>query len=150
MTLSTETIPNIPCFKIPLCCVLYSAMAQNVYTPLCRTQYQRTKRAIETTNYVRCCTATDNQTRNPGSCKPDHGCGPVRNNCQHSRHGQPVHLNRIYCLRCGSGLIPALIIFPVYFPPVPVNRYIPFGTAISNRAPHCPTKIYLFSRFDGV
>ena len=35
----------------------------------------------------------------------------------------------------GTGLIPALVIFPVYFPPVPVNRYAPFGTVISNRAP---------------
>ena len=26
-------------------------------------------------------------------------------------------------------------IFPVYFPPVAMNRYAPFGTAISNRAP---------------
>jgi len=36
--LSTEKIPNSLLFKIPLCCVLHSAMAQNVYTPFCRTQ----------------------------------------------------------------------------------------------------------------
>ena len=36
---------------------------------------------------------------------------------------------------CAGGLIPALVIFPVYFIPVPINRYAPFGTAISNRAP---------------
>ncbi len=36
---------------------------------------------------------------------------------------------------CGAVLIPALGIFPVYFPQLPVNRYLPSGTVIPNRAP---------------